>query len=128
MKLNAIHRLVGIVAVAVFLLTGIHMRLNFPTLYAANEIIRYMYRANHVYILFAGLLNIALGSYLVLREDGWRRKLQIAGSLLILLSTALLIAAYFHEPPRSSPEKPMTTLGVLLMLGGTLSHMLGRRF
>ncbi|MGH2566714.1 MAG: hypothetical protein ACRDGA_00120 [Bacteroidota bacterium] len=53
------HIVIGIATVVVFLGTGLYMRLNFPDLYESNEAIRYLFRANHLYILFAGLLNIA---------------------------------------------------------------------
>ena len=36
-----------------FLATGLCMRAGFPELYGANEALRYIYRANHAYILLA---------------------------------------------------------------------------
>ena len=48
-----LHLIVGLAGVAVFLGTGVYMRTHFPALYAGNEALRYMYRANHVYLLTA---------------------------------------------------------------------------
>lgn len=44
-----------------FLATGLYMRHHFPASYEANETVRYLYRSNHLDILYAGLLNLAPG-------------------------------------------------------------------
>ena len=48
--MQRLHRWVGIVTVVVFLLTGLYMRWRFPGLYETDETIRYLFRANHIYL------------------------------------------------------------------------------
>ena len=62
MQLRALHLGVGLAGVVVFLGTGIYLRMVFPELYATNEALRYVYRANHVYVLFASLIKIGRAS------------------------------------------------------------------
>ena len=42
---------VGLLTVAVFLGTGLYMKTQFPALYGDNQTVRFLYRANHIYIL-----------------------------------------------------------------------------
>ena len=122
MDLKRIHRWTGIVTVVLFLLTGLYMRWRFPGLYEGNESIRYLFRANHIYLLLAGLLNVGLGTYFVAHPERWRRTLQRAGSALILVASALLLAAFFYEPPQAMPERPVTAAGLFAVLIGTFCH------
>lgn len=126
MHMNRIHLAFGLLTVTVFLYTGFHMQSGFPGLYQANESIRYMYRANHVYLLLAGLLNIVLGVYLSPAPEKWRTFLQRLGSLPILLAPPILVYAFFYEAPLGSPERGVTLIGVLCLLLGTLCHLLQR--
>jgi hypothetical protein len=119
------HRVIGGALVLTFLATGAYLRMNFPGLYGSNETVRYLYRANHAYILYVGLLNLALGIYFVADAQRWRRALQRMGSALVLAAAALLIWAFFVEPPRAVPERPRTTFGAIAALSGTLLHLVG---
>ena len=118
------HQIVGLATLAVFLGTGVYMRTHFPGIYRSDAGIRMMFRANHVYILLTALLNLGLGSYVVLYAQRWRRALQWAGSGLVLIATPVLIAAFFYEPVRGSWQRPMTLHSVVLLLVGTLLHLI----
>jgi cytochrome bd-type quinol oxidase subunit 2 len=122
-----IHLGVGIAGVLAFLATGLYMARNFPAAYASGEEIRYMYRANHVYLLLASLVNVALGCYWPGARPGWRGKLALAGAWLLLAALPVLLAAFFVEPPRGSPERGLTFLGVLLTLLGAAAQLPSRR-
>ena len=124
--LKTAHWWVGFATVVVFLLTGLYLRWQFPEAYEANEVIRYQFRANHLYLLLAGLLHGVLGTYLSLHPQGWRRRLQILGSSLLLLAVPLLLWAFFTEPPQALPDRPRTTIALFLTLVGSLAHFLGR--
>ena len=125
MGLDKVHRRVGVATVVVFLLTGLYMRLRFPGLYDHNQVVRFLFRANHIYLLASGLLNIAVGTYLALQPGGWRRNLQLAGSLLYLAAPVLLLVAFFYEPPQARPQRYLTEIGVVLLLAATMCHMVG---
>ena len=60
------------------------------------------------------------------KEAGWRRAAQRLGSLLLLAAPVVLVAAFFIEPARGAPERPLTTLGMVLLLGGIVMHALAR--
>jgi hypothetical protein len=86
-----------------------------------------MYRANHVYLLLASLVNVALGCYWSGARAGWRGKLALGGSWLLLLAPAVLLYAFFAEPPRGSPERGFTFIGVLLTLVGVVVQWPNRK-
>jgi len=126
--MRKLHLLVGLAGIAAFLGTGLYMRAHFPAAYAGNESLRYMYRANHIYLLLASLVNVTLGVYLVRAETGWRASLGKAGSVLALSSPAVLCYAFFAEVPSASPERIATALGVFAIALGVVAQLpsLGR--
>ena len=99
MQLRKLHFVVGLAGVVAFLVTGAYMRAGFPDLYAANEVLRYLYRSNHVYILLASLVNVALGVHLTAAAPGWRATVSMVGSLLALAAPVVLCFAFFFEAP-----------------------------
>jgi hypothetical protein len=125
MRLRNLHFIVGLAGVAAFLATGAYMRAGFPDLYAANEVLRYLYRSNHVYILLASLVNVALGVHLTPVPPGWRTTVSLLGSLLALVSPAVLCFAFFVEAPVASPERVWTLVGVAAVAAGIALHVLG---
>jgi hypothetical protein len=80
------------------------MARNFPAAYASGEEIRYMYRANHVYLLLASLVNVALGCYWPGARPGWRGKVALAGGWLLLAALALLLFTFFSSRPATHPS------------------------
>jgi drug/metabolite transporter (DMT)-like permease len=126
-RLAALHRTVGYVTVGIFLVSGMYMGQRFPEAYAQNEAIRHLYRANHVYLLFAGLLNLMAGAYVVEASAAPRRRAQEAGSAFLLLAPALFSWAFLTEPPRGLSHRPVTLLAVILVALGTLCHAIAAR-
>jgi hypothetical protein len=72
------------------------------------------------------MINWGVGIYIVAKEAGWRRAAQRFGSMLLLAAPAVLVVAFFTEPARALPERPLTTLAMVLLLGGTVLHALAR--
>jgi hypothetical protein len=126
-KLQKLHLVMGIITVLIFLGTGVYMRLNFPEAYGTTEVIRYQYRANHIYILFCALVNIAIGLYAVFHAVGWRKNLQVIGSWLLVSSPVWLTLAFFIEPPHAADHRPLTFFGVVFSLAGMGLHFISRR-
>ena len=125
-QLRLIHIMVGLTAVVIFLATGVAMRLVFPAVYQSNVAVRYLYRANHVYILFAGLLNLAIGAYVSPSHAALRRITQLWGSVLLLPAPFVLVWAFTVEPIHVTPSRPITIAGVVLCLAGVGLHFLAR--
>ena len=125
MQLRKLHFVVGLAGVAAFIVTGAYMRAGFPELYAANEVLRYLYRSNHVYVLLASLVNLALGVHLTPVTPGWRTTVSVLGSLLALVSPVVLCFAFFIEAPVPSPQRVWTLIGVSAVAAGIALHALG---
>jgi hypothetical protein len=125
--MKSVHCYVGIAIVILFLFSGLYMRQHAAELLYTNDVIRFMSRANHIYILLCGLLNLIMGIYFVPATQKWRKRLQIFGSVLILSAPILLIPAFFLEPPHASPTyRTLTVIGVWSLLLGALCHVPSR--
>jgi hypothetical protein len=125
MTLRRAHFLIGWLGFAVFLVTGLYMRAGFPALYGSNEVVRYLYRANHIYVLLASLINVALGCYLY-TGSGWRNVAARAGSVFLLSAPVVLVMAFFLEAPKGTPNRLLTGTGVFMVLLGILCHLPNR--
>jgi hypothetical protein len=119
---RSLHLVFGTGGVLAFLGTGAYMATHFPAAYESGEAIRYLYRANHVYLLLASLVNLAIGIYRAGTRPGWRGNLALAGSALLLVAPPILLYAFFAEPPRGAPERPVTLIGALALLIGVLAQ------
>lgn len=125
--MKPVHKYFGLATVIVFLLTGLYMRFGFPGLYEEAEVIRFTFRANHVYILLAGLINVTLGIYMSVHHQSWKRHLQSIGSVFILMAPILLIVAFFYEARSGLPERYMTSIGIFSLFIGVICHTPGIR-
>jgi hypothetical protein len=121
------HLIFGWLGVVVFLGTGLVMRTRFPDVYADEEALRYIYRANHVYVLLASLVNIVLGMYFRIADRPWKIWSARVGSAFVLVSPIILVIAFFVEAPNVTPERVLTLLGVVALGAGVLGHALGYR-
>lgn len=122
MNLALLHKRTGWAALALFLATGVYMKLGFPGVAPFPPEVRYMFRADHVYLLFAALLNLVFGAFP--GDAGARRKnLSRAGSALLLLAPAVLLFAFAWDPPHRSVDRFPTTLGVTLAFLGALLRL-----
>jgi len=122
--LRRLHLVFGLVAFAAFLGTGQYLRAHFPGAYADREAVRYLYRGNHIYLLFASLIHLAFGAYVAPGASRARRSAQWIGSGLLMVGTLLLAGAFFKEPATASPYRPLTRFGIFAMAGGTALHLL----
>ena len=117
------HLAFGIAVIVVFMLTGQYMDLYHAHLSEMPDGPRMLFRTRHIYILLAGLLNLALGAYCVDRRQTWRRGLQYLGSGLIALASLLAIVAFFYEPTLPALDTPLTHWGMYAIVAGTLAHV-----
>ena len=119
--MKRIHLVFGLVLVLVFLLTGQYME------YVHNRTlpdgVRVLYRSRHIYLLLNALINITLGLYVLYAPSGWRRSLQIIGSVLIIVAPAFLLAGFFYEPPRGANQTVIAPYGIFATAIGILLHL-----
>ncbi|MDH5359456.1 MAG: hypothetical protein OEX03_02785 [Gammaproteobacteria bacterium] len=103
----------GIFAILLFLYTGYTLQQGFPHLYDNDIIIRYQYRANHVYLLFSGLLILLYASTYRKSNSPYVNRLNIIIMFIIILAHILLIAAFYIEPLQASENRPLSFYGIV---------------
>ena len=80
-------------------------------------------RANHIYILAAGLVNLMVGIYLEASRVRGRAWLQRLGSALMLVAPPVLGFAFFCEPDHVDRSRPITAVGLQGLFAGCLLHL-----
>jgi hypothetical protein len=116
--LRTAHLVVGAIAVGAFLVTGLLMYSHEPPVSAMDWGDRLLFRSRHIYLLSAGLVNLALGLRYALPDAAARRGGAVAGSLFALASPVLLFFAFFAEPMAGREPGPLSVLGLYALFGG----------
>jgi hypothetical protein len=107
----------------VFAASGIYLRDKAPSIYLGDEVSHMMFLANHIYILMAGLANVAIGRYVVPVADKNGRLMQSLGLATMMAASGVLIYAFLAEPALGSFERLRTQAGVILLALGTALHV-----
>ncbi len=123
--LRCLHLAVGLLGLLAFLAASLYLYLDLAER-AQGELQGIMYRATHIYLLCAALLNVQLGCYLSVLNFPLARTLQWLGSILLLLAPPLLLLAIFDEPVSTSPELPYTLPAVIALFVGVTLHAVAR--
>jgi hypothetical protein len=121
--MRRIHLIFGVLGVVAFLLTGQLMKHHAPPTRLLPPDVHMMYVSRHIYLLGAALVNLVLGLYLREQPSGWRRILQWAGSLLILLSAVSLLMAFIAEPSFGIAGRSFRSyFGLIGLFAGVMTH------
>jgi hypothetical protein len=120
------HLIVGLIGLAAFLASGQYMDRAYDHLRGLDDTRRMLFRSTHIYLLFAALLNLALGLYLEAEPAGWRRWLQRVGSALVLVAPPLLAAGFLTEPWLSGLDRPYSRPAIYGSLAGLILHAASR--
>jgi hypothetical protein len=120
--LRMAHLIVGAIAVVAFLITGMLMSGHDPPVAAMELGDRLLFRSRHIYLLCGGLVNLALGVHYGLPDRASRRGLAVTGSVLALVSTALLFFAFFAEPMAGRLPGYVSGYGLFGLFGGVVLH------
>jgi hypothetical protein len=130
--LRRLHLLVGLAAVVLFGLTGLYMHLRYDHLRGMDDATRLLFRSTHIYLLFSGLLNVAMG----LAGDGAAgdgttggttagvNLLRVAGSGLVLVGPLLFLAGFLREPFLGGLARPFSRPGIYAAFLGMGLHWL----
>lgn len=116
------HLVVGAVAVVAFLISGQIMGRHDPPVETMEWAERLLFRSRHIYLLCAGLVNLAIGIHFALPESALRRAGAIVGSLFVLASALLLFFAFFAEPMADRWPGPLSISGLFTLFGGVLLY------
>ena len=119
------HLIFGLAMFIVFVTTGKYMRVDFPDKDAIPQELRLLMRSRHIYILFSALIHLALGVYLQLRPQVWRKVVQIGGSAVLVLSSGFLIWAFVVETYSLQHFSDLSRNGIYLSLAGIGLHLVG---
>ena len=118
------HLIVGLLGIVAFLLTGQAMARHNPAMQSLSHEVRLMFLSRHVYLMGAAVTNLVLGLYLRMQPSVWRRRVQLVGSALILLSVFLLLAAFFKEPAFGvAGRSALSLVGPVAMFFGAALHV-----
>jgi len=118
------HLVFGFSMFIVFLLTGQYMDKVHNHLEGVEDGVRLLYRTRHIFILMASLIHIGIGLYYETRMGQWQRRIQTAGSSLLVIGTLLLVIAFINEPRNRDMETPYTHWGMYVILLGVILHWL----
>lgn len=128
-RLRQYHAALGALALVAFVLSGQHMHWDLGHLREMPDVPRLMYRSAHIYLLFAGLLNVALGLYLQAQDSPRGRWAQLIGSVMLMASPVFFGWSFWVESQQASIERHLLRLGIYLSFGGVILHALaGLRF
>jgi len=116
------HLVVGAATVIAFLVTGLVMYRRAPTLSSMDWGDRLLFRSRHIYILCAGLVNLAMGVHYRLPESYRRRAAAMVASLLALASAVLCFFAFFAEPMGGRPPGVLSAFGLYALFGGVVLY------
>jgi hypothetical protein len=111
---------------AVFLLTGLFMRLGFPGVAPPDLAHRVFFRTHHLYLLGASLVLIVVGRH-VRTAGGGRPRLRLASTALLLASPPLLLLGFTREHLQPTLRGGATSLGWIALAIGVLLHLLATR-
>jgi len=126
MKMARAHLIFGVIVFIVFLITGRFMRVDFPDKEIIPQELRLLMRSRHIYILLSSFIHILLGLYLQISPQTWRKYLQIFGSLLLTLGSALIIWAFVYETYTTKQFSDVSRFGLYVTLAGTAFHLFSR--
>ncbi|BFM12445.1 hypothetical protein R50072_25980 [Simiduia litorea] len=119
---NKIHLWLGCLLLAVFLLTGLYMESQFPALYQGDQVMRFMYRASHIYLLFAALVHLAWSHAAPLPSQN--TLLYVAPSVGLILASVLLVVAYWVEPANRMDERGYTQIALVILIIASIFRVL----
>jgi Mn2+/Fe2+ NRAMP family transporter len=120
MFVRKIHLFSGISVLVVFAITGQYMMHALDLQTSKFDAQRMMYRASHIYLLWAGAINTLLGCYWVKVQGEFIPKVQAIASVLIVFSQVFLLLAFYVEPPAIDQDRLLTLAGCLCLLVGVV--------
>ncbi len=120
-----LHLIIGLVTLAAFIGTGVYLHFELPAIIERDATLRFTHRANHIYLLLAGLVNIMAGVSRTPHPRRWRCTMQTIGSCGLLISPLVLLVAFVLEADSVNAFRPVTAIGVMIAFAGVILHLFG---
>lgn len=118
-RLARAHSLTGWLGFLGFLASGIFLARGRPAIYDGSDLVRALFRANHIYLLCASLLNLLAARVGSVRSE-LRTRLRTLGSLVLMGVVPLLGFCFVVEPPHGFAGRRLTIVALSLLLVGSL--------
>jgi hypothetical protein len=128
MRLKRIVIFLGIVVLIHFLITGLFMKENFFIIKPEDTLVRMMYRANHIYILFSGLILLLVSNSI--KKDVDENYLSILSITIIIIATTGINISFYIDPINHMEltthllQRKLTGFSIMGLLTGTGVHIL----
>ena len=123
-NLRKLHLFVGLAGVIAFVLTGQYMHWELNHLRGMADGPRLFYRTTHLYLMWASVLNLVLGCFLVRPQSSLNRGLQLLASIAVLVAPILICASFFLDSFNAELRRPMARYACFLAFGGVLGLLL----
>lgn len=120
-KIILIHKIVGIISIVGFAISGMYMRFNVANIDLNDEKLHILFRANHIYILFISIINLLIG---FMYHTTKNRFIFYVASIFIIASTIGLQVAFYIEPINNSLDRPVTANSLYMMLAGSVLFLI----
>lgn len=117
--IKTVHHFAGLLFLLLFAISGQYLKHVFTPEHQNDIAVRMMQRANHIYILLAGLLNLMaamLGE--IEARQRWQKFLLALGSILLLASPHLYGLAFLYEYHGDLNNRRLALTGTEFALGG----------
>jgi hypothetical protein len=123
-NLRRAHLAVGLLGFIAFAMTGQYMELLLGHLRDIPDAPRLMFRSAHIYVLYGALLNAAVGSYFRPLTGRTAKRLQVIGSITLLIVPLLLLVSFFVESHNNPLSRPIAVAGIYLSLLSIALHVM----
>jgi len=122
--MKRLHLIVGVILFIAFAVTGRLMRIDFPDKDLIPQDLRILTRSRHIYIFFSSLIHLVLGVYLQMDTRRHIRPLQLAGSFILIVSSVLLLWAWWFETYQLQHFSNLSRQGIYASLAGVGLHLI----
>lgn len=124
--IRRLHLALGLLTLLAFALTGQYMDRYYGHLHGMEPAPRLLFRSAHIYVLFSGLLNCAVGMIGLPPPELWRRVLSVIGSLILFTTPVLFLLAFFKEPWLQEMARPYARPAIYGSAAAVLLHLAAR--
>lgn len=122
-RLKFSHTLLGLVVITGYLTSYTLLTYLYPDTYFDRAVVDVLLDSSNVLLLLTATANLLLGAYMV-AVRGSRRSLQIAGSILVILSGLSAVSVAFeHLPSVPSGDLSVALFPVGALLAGLVAHL-----
>ena len=121
--MRRIHLISGVVTIIAFLGSGAYLMFAVPQSWLDPE--RHLiYVSRHIYMLGPALVNLLLAVYASPNSFSRIRRLQWAGTVLLVIASILLMLSFVTEPIGNRGRTIVSALGLFSLWAGAFFHIL----